>query len=378
MAKTQVSRLPEKGRADMPCSLRLGRIAGIDVRVHATFFLLLVWIAVGYHVEGGPGAAARGVTFTMLVMGCVVLHEFGHAFAARGFGIPTHDITLLPIGGVARLARMPEDPRQELVIATAGPAVNVLIAAGLILIGHDLDLTRLLQVNSGQPLIGQKLLAVNVFLVLFNLLPAFPMDGGRVLRALLAFRMNYVRATQLAASVGQSFALLFGVVGLFTNPMLLFVALFVYLGAEQEAAVAHMRSVTSRLPISAATLTDVRSLPLEAPLRAAADLLLRTAQHIFPVVDATGRLRGILTRDSVMAGLTRGYSGPVAELMHPDVPTVSSRASLHDAFQIMNDCKCPGLAVLDDAGGLVGIVTPDNVREMVMVHDALAKHPRAA
>jgi Zn-dependent protease/CBS domain-containing protein len=357
----------------MGWSLRLGRLAGTELRIHVTFFLFLLWIAVGHYAEGGTGTAVVGVTFTLLVFGCVVLHEFGHAVAARRYGIHTPDITLLPIGGVARLTRMPNDPRQELVIALAGPAVNVLIAAVLIVNGYRLDLTTLFDLNSERVTLGDKLLDTNVFLLLFNLLPAFPMDGGRVLRAVLAMRMNYVRATELAARVGQGFAFFFGFVGLITNPILLLIALFVYLGAAQEAAVAQMRNITARLPVSAAMVRDFQLLPLDASAYEAVELLLSTSQHEFPVVDDAGRLRGIVTRDALISALRRGYRGAVADLMHPDVPAVSWTAALDEAFELMTERQCPALAVVNDMGQVIGIVTPENIGEMLLVHDSLGE-----
>jgi Zn-dependent protease len=212
----------------MSWSWRIGRIAGIDVYVHFTFLLLLAWVGVEYYLAHGSLAEALyGVAFILALFGIVVLHELGHALAARGYGIRTRDITLLPIGGVARLERMPEEPRQELVVALAGPAVNVVMAVG-IYIGMALGqgLAPLGDVLSVEGNFVSQLFWVNVSLALFNLLPAFPMDGGRVLRALLAFRLDYVRATQVAARVGQGMALLFGFVGLFFNPFLVFIALF--------------------------------------------------------------------------------------------------------------------------------------------------------
>jgi Zn-dependent protease/CBS domain-containing protein len=303
----------------------------------------------------------------------VVLHEVGHALAARRYGIPTPDITLLPIGGVARLARMPEDPRQELVIALAGPAVNVVIAALLWLAGHDLGAAGLFQLESQQGSLGDKLLAINVFLVLFNLLPAFPMDGGRVLRAFLALRVPYVRATQVAATVGQGFAFLFGFFGLLWNPALLLVALFVYVGAVQEAALVQMRNITARLPVAAAMRRNLRVLPLHASLHDAIAILLDTAQHEFPLVDEAGRLRAVATRDAIISALKRGQAGPIAAVAHTDVRTLSCRAPLDEAFMLMTECQCPALAVLEDDGRLAGLVTPESVGEMLMVHEALRK-----
>src|SRR5690606_18234238 len=222
--------------------------------------------------------------------------------AARRYGIGTHDITLLPIGGVARLVRMPEDPKQELVVALAGPAVNVVIAALLFLGLGSLPAPGEV-LGTGLGTLAGQLLLVNVMLVLFNLLPAFPMDGGRVLRAFLAMRMSYVRATSVAARIGQGMAFLFGFVGLFTNPFLVFIALFVYLGATQESAASQMRDVTETLPLSEAMVTHFRTLPPSATLADAADALLHTHQHDFPVVDGAGIVLGILTRDDLITAL---------------------------------------------------------------------------
>src|ERR1051326_2764367 len=182
--------------SDMSWSLPIFRIAGIQLRIHLTFLLLILWLAFGYYHEGGSAVAVARVIFILLLFAGVVLHEFGHALAAKAFGINTPDITLLPIGGVARLERMPEEPVQELIIAVAGPLVNVVIAAGLFIAGGSQGLLNSATVEGGS-LIAQ-LLTINILLVLFNLLPAFPMDGGRVLRALLATRMSYARATQVA------------------------------------------------------------------------------------------------------------------------------------------------------------------------------------
>ena len=212
------------------------------MRIHLTFLLFLVWIWFSYYQIAGFAGAVQGVLFILALFACVLLHEFGHAFAARGFGIETPDITLLPIGGVARLSRIPEKPWQELVVAIAGPLVNVVIAAALISVIHgSAALEQLEYLESPRIELLAKLASVNVMLVLFNLIPAFPMDGGRVLRALLAMAMPYAQATQIAAWIGQGLAVVFGIFGLFGNPWLIFIAFFIFAGAQQEAAMARSK-----------------------------------------------------------------------------------------------------------------------------------------
>jgi Zn-dependent protease/CBS domain-containing protein len=355
----------------MSWSLPVFRVAGIQLRIHITFLLLIAWLAFGYYSQGGSAVAASRVIFVLLLFLCVVLHEFGHAFAAKAFGINTPDITLLPIGGVARLERMPEEPVQELIIAVAGPLVNVVIALGLFVVGGAQGLLNRSTVEGGG-LIAQ-LLTINIILVLFNLLPAFPMDGGRVLRALLATRMSYARATQVAATVGQGFAFIFGFLGLFgPNPFLLFIALFVYIGASQEAALAQMKDVSRRFPVSSAMVREFRTLSENATLEEAVDALLATSQHDFPVVDETGSVAGLLTRHDLIAALRKNDPGlRVGDVMRRDIPTVTTGTRFEDAFRIMQECNCPAVPVLDRMKRLVGLLTPENVTELMMVHSAM-------
>ena len=366
----------------MSWSIPILRISGIQLRIHVTFLLLIVWVALG---------SASAATFVLLLFLCVVLHEFGHALAAKAYGINTPDITLLPIGGVARLERIPEEPRQELVIAAAGPAVTAIIALSLFAVllargGADLG-ERLLAYLTG-PIQGDDWVAnifkLNVYLLLFNLIPAFPMDGGRVLRALLATRLSYARATQVAATVGQAFAFLFGIVGLFgipglypSNPFLIFIALFVYLGASQEAALAQMRDVSRRFPVSSAMVREFRTLPQTATLQEAVDALLATSQHDFPVLDEAGGVAGILTRHDLIGALRKDDgSVRVSDVMRRDIPTVTTGTRFEEAFRIMQECNCPAVPVLDSMKRLVGLLTPENVSELMMVQSALP--PRRA
>lgn len=266
----------------MRWSVKIGRLAGIDVYMHLTFLLLLAFIAVSYYLpRQSVDDAIWGVLFILAVFGTVVLHELGHALAARRFGVETRDITLLPIGGIARLARIPEEPVQELVIAVAGPLVNVVIAAVTFAYiagtgGFTLPDAEALQRGDVSPMLAmpfaERFFLVNVFLVVFNLIPAFPMDGGRMLRAVLAMFTDYAQATNVAALIGQGIAFLFGALGLFGgNPFLLFIALFVWMGAAAEASMAQLRTAISGLSVRRAMIREFFTLAPTDPLRAAAD-----------------------------------------------------------------------------------------------------------
>jgi len=229
--------------------------------------------------------------------------------------------------------------------------VNVIIASCLFVAGARTDLNP--WVLRGD-LLGM-VLKINILMVLFNLLPAFPMDGGRILRALLATKFNYARATQIAATVGQGFAFLFGFWGLFgPNPFLIFIAFFVYIGASQEAALAQMKDVSRRFPVSAAMVREFRTLPESATLEEAVDALLATSQHDFPVIDSSGKVSGVLTRHDLIAALRKHDSTiRVADVMQRDIPVVTTGTRFEEAFRIMQECKCPVVPVMDGAGRLV-------------------------
>jgi Zn-dependent protease/CBS domain-containing protein len=353
----------------MGWSIPIFRIAGIQLRIHLTFLLLIAWLAFGYFATARSPEAAASVVFIVLLFVCVVLHEFGHAFAAKAFGINTPDITLLPIGGVARLERMPEEPMQELTIAVAGPAVNVVIALGAIAAGGTFAYPPTMERG-----LATALVTMNALLFFFNLLPAFPMDGGRVLRDLLGTRMSFARATHVAALIGQGFAFAFGFIGLLWNPFLIFIALFVYIGASQEAALAQMKDVSRRFPVSSAMVREFRTLAETATLAEAVDALLATSQHDFPVVDESGNVAGVLTRRDLIAALRK--NDPVlrvGDVMRRDIPTVTTGTRFEEAFRIMQECNCPAVPVLDSMKRLVGLLTPENVSELMMVHSAMPR-----
>ncbi|MDY0110829.1 MAG: site-2 protease family protein [Candidatus Krumholzibacteria bacterium] len=359
----------------MRWTLRLGAYRGIDVYLHATFLLLLGFLAVSYWLASRSFASVfMGVGFFLLLFASVLLHEFGHALTAARYGIKTRDIVLYPIGGVARLERMPEDPRQELVVALAGPAVNVVIALGLLL---WLNLAGILEPLRGMdwtrgPLL-ERLAVVNIFLVLFNLIPAFPMDGGRVLRALLAMRLEYTRATQIAAAIGQALALVFGLVGLFWNPFLLFIAFFVWIGAAQEASLVQMKSALGGIPLRRVMLTDFEVLAAADQLIRAVQLTLAGSQKDFPVVE-DGRLVGVLRQDDMLRGLhERGPGSRVVESMQREFQTAVLGEMVETVLQRLGECRCRTLPVLDGRDQLVGMVTMENIGEFMRIEAALRR-----
>lgn len=363
----------------MRWSARIGEYAGIGVYIHATFYLLLAWVGFVYwRLTGTMLGVATGIAFVLALFFCVVLHEYGHALTARRYGIRTRDITLYPIGGVARLERMPDKPIQELWVALAGPAVNVVIAVGLYAV---LALTHRIpgigEASMTQGGFLQRLMVLNVFLAVFNMIPAFPMDGGRVLRALLATRLEYSRATGIAASIGQGIALIFGFLGFLHNPFLILIAVFVWIGAAQEASMAQMKSALGGIPVARAMITDFRALRVGESLSRAVELILAGSQHDFPVLDGQ-RVAGILTRSDLMAALAReGQDATVDGVMQREFEVADRGEMLEGAFQRLAACKCHTMPVLWN-GQLAGLLTMENVGEFFMIQSALGGPRRGA
>ncbi len=363
----------------MRWSWKIGKFAGIDLYVHATFFLLILWVVVTHWIEGRSiQSVASGVAFIIALFACVVLHEFGHALTARHYGIPTKDITLLPIGGVSRFERMPDKPWQEFWVALAGPLVNVALAGAIYL---ALLITGGLKPVTGLSLTGgpflERMLVANLILAIFNVIPAFPMDGGRVLRALLATRLDHVRATQIAAAVGQALALFFGLVGLFRDPFLLFIALFVWIGAANESHSVELKGVFSGIPIRAAMQTHFATLTTNNTLGDAMKAVVDESQHDFPVMWGD-RLMGILTRSSLLNGLQQyGPDQLVTTVMQREFETAEPNEMLEAVLNRLAAAKGRIMPVLQD-GSLVGLVTAENLGEYLLIRKALQRRELAA
>jgi len=356
----------------MKWSLKLGKLLGIDVYLHFTFLLLLTFLGFYYwRASHSIAATLQGVAFIVALFGCVVLHELGHALMARRYGIQTRDITLLPIGGIARLEKMPEKPMQELWVALAGPAVNVVIAA-VLLVGLTATggFTPLEEISATGGSFWQRLLLLNLTLVAFNLLPAFPMDGGRVLRALLAMRLGRRRATAIAANVGQGMAILFAIFGFFYNPFLIFIGIFVYLGAQAEAGMVEMQSALAGLRVRDAMMTRYRTLGAQDTLAKAVTELLAGSQQDFPVMKNEQPV-GMLRRNDLVKALSEGRrDAVVTEGMCRDWETVDEAASLQGAVETMRARQCATMPVVA-GGSMVGLLTLENVTEMIMVNAAM-------
>lgn len=364
----------------MNWSWRLGKIAGIDVYVHFTFLLLLGWVGwQHYQVKPTVGYVFIGLASIAVLFFIIVLHELGHALAARRYGIQTKDITLLPIGGLARLERMPDDPKEELVVALAGPLVNVVIAASLFIglsLADELHPWDVLAAPGGKYVV--QLMWVNVILAVFNLIPAFPMDGGRVLRALLALRTDYVKATAIAASIGQGMAVLFGFAGLFWNPMLLFIALFVWVGAEQEAKMVALGSALSAIPVRDAMMTRFHALRPEDSLGEAANAAQGGFQQDFPVMDGA-HLVGLLPRSALITALQKSSpASPVAETMKRDFAVVSPADALDHVFELLSGDEPAEMVPVMQDGQLVGLLTHDSIGRCLAHRKALRPQVRPA
>jgi len=347
-------------------SWRVTKLAGIDVFVHATFLLILAWVAVAQGLlQGSWAGAVGGMAFLIGVFACVLLHELGHALAARRYGIKTRDIILLPIGGVARLERMPDRPGQEIVVALAGPAVNVVIAAVL---GGWLFLTS--SVASLQALwastatVASQLLAINLFLVAFNLLPAFPMDGGRVLRALLVLRMGSVRGTNVAARIGQGMAVLFGIGGLMWNPFLLIIAVFIWMGAGQEARATAIKASLSGTTVGEAMTVGFATLRPSDDLDEARGLSRRGFQHVFPVVDGVWPVGLVTEQDLLSARRSWPEAKTVGEAMTPVDLVLRTEDQLAEVLPRLAESEAPCAAVVDGDGVLRGLLLPERVMSL--------------
>ncbi len=351
--------------ARIPGSLAAVRIFGVPVRFHFTFVLMLIFLL--FIGIGDKQSGASTALYVIALFASVLAHEVGHTLVARHFGIKTTEIVMFPIGGVSRPEREPK-PREELPISLAGPMVNLLIAVALfawMTAQHGWAALDTLREPTDANL-AERIATGNLALFLFNLLPAYPMDGGRILRSLLALRRPVEEATRIAAGAGRALAVLMGLAGLlWGNFVLMFVALFVYLGALQEGTAAKGRIFTSGFPVSAAMITDFRTLTHGQSIRDAGILLLSTSQHDFPVVHGD-QVIGLLTRSAlVQAMLNQGPDAYVSSAMSREFVRLSPGTPLAEALPLLTGPAACALVLDDDK--LVGMLTSEHVSEFIVL-----------
>jgi Zn-dependent protease len=358
----------------MKWSLNLGRIAGIKILVHWTFIFLLGWIIFTEMKRGSDLATTLlSLAFVLTIFLCVVLHELGHALTAKRYGVPTKMITLLPIGGVASLERIPENPKQELLIAVAGPAVNVVIALVLWLVLPPLrdipDEAFFSRVTASN--FFYLLFFINLMLVVFNAIPAFPMDGGRILRALLAFKLGRVRATQIAANLGQMLALFFVFIGFFYNPFLILIGIFVFFGAYSENMMVQHLDFLRGHSVREGMMTNFVTLAPTETVRDALSKLLKGSEHDF-VVEQEGQVVGTLTRmQLIQAVKEEQIEMPVEKFMTQEVRAFNVQDKLAEAYTELQKTKAPLFPVLEN-GRLAGVINTDNINEFILIKSALS------
>jgi Zn-dependent protease/predicted transcriptional regulator len=363
----------------MKGSLSLGKIFGIRVQIHWTFLLIIAWaVYVGWRQGGNTASVLWTIALVLAIFACVVLHELGHSLTARQYGIVTRKITLLPIGGVASLERMPEEPKQELLVAVMGPAVNVVIAGILyFFIRSQLNIFQ-------QPEEAQKffqtvtpenflmyLFTTNIILVVFNAIPAFPMDGGRVLRALLSFRMDRVRATQIASNLGQVIAIFFFFIGFVYNPILIFIGLFVFFGASSEYMMIQQMSVLKGHKVREAMMSDYTVLNPGDTIDRVGKVLLSGTQRHFVVAREEAGVVGVLYNEDIAEAFQRQRNDlTVADIMDKDFKTMNPDEDLSEIYRTVQGRRHNFFPVMD-RGELIGTIDMENINEFMMIRAAL-------
>ncbi len=359
----------------MKWSVSIGRIFGINFRIHITFFLLLFFIFTSVLNKEGFGGAVLATLFICAVFVCVLIHEVGHSMIARCFGKGAKSITLLPIGGVAAMVEIPEKPAQEIAMSLVGPLINVAIAGILYLfVGQWTGIASPnLYPGSVRAFFGE-LISVNIMLAIFNLIPAFPMDGGRVLRGILAMKMDYVRATSAAVLIGQGLAVVFIFYGLFFGGSwwLALIGLFLYMGASGEKQHVLLRSFLHQVPASEAMVTDFRSVHPDEMLSGVLERFHHGSQEDFPVISEAG-IEGILTRDRILAGIhDKGLNVRVGDVMERNFTSIDPDTPLDEVYKTLLSGRKTAVAVVDK-GEVKGMVCLDGISRYFMVETALSR-----
>ena len=360
----------------MKGSYKIGNIAGIGIFIHWTFSLLIVFIIFSnYRAGQSAEQIIWSLFFILSIFVTVFLHELGHALAAKKYKIKTKDITILPIGGLARLEKIPEKPIEELIVAIAGPAVNIALAliAGLFISIPPLkELSLQLAGEVNQSNFFLNFFIVNIWLAVFNLIPAFPMDGGRVLRALLAMKYSRTIATDIAARIGQILAAIFVFIGFFSSPFLVFIGLFIFIGAQAEATFAHAKSALSGYRVKDALMKDYKVIDKDERVKTAVDMLLNGTAKSFLVMENKKPI-GTLTRDEIIRCISeKGDQDTVYNIMNKDLILLEAGSPLENAYQQVQQNNTVLMAVIEN-NELIGTLDTENILEFIMVKDAQGK-----
>ncbi len=356
----------------MNYKLYIGKISGIKIFIHWTFALLIAWIVYN-DVKAGLGTTEIlwSIAFVLSIFVCVTLHELGHSLTAQRYHIKTRDITLLPIGGVASLEGIPEKPKEELLITLAGPLVNVAIALLLLPFVHWGETSEAFQglgTVSGQSFI-MSLLSVNITLAVFNMIPAFPMDGGRVLRALLSYKMGRVKATRIAAGIGQAIAVGFVILGFLGNPFLVFIGVFIFMGARGEEKHVKNRAFINGVTIQQVMMREVPSVDAQITIREAAQQLLHGQNKNFVVV-TNNQPVGTLSHSEIIKALAeQGEQSLVENAMDKELIYLDAGMSLEDGLKKMQLARKP-LALVTSGPALIGVVDAQNIAEYLLIKKA--------
>lgn len=362
----------------MKGALKVGKLSGIGVYVHWTFSFIMLYIAYQVMSQGGDmWAIIRGEIFLLLLFLCVVLHEMGHALAARKYGVDTLHIVLYPIGGIASLERIPEKPFEEFIVAIAGPMVNVGIAFGLGLYIYlfagvpfvEEDATPFITLLDTFDKFIFALMATNVGLVLFNAIPAFPMDGGRILRSLLAMKVGRIKATKVASILGQIFAIGFVVYGFLSTPFqpfIIVIGVFVYLSAMAENRMVSSQSNLSGFKVSDAMRTNFVTINGESSFGDAVRLLLASAEDDFVVLQEDKPV-GVLYRKNLMDALKNGQASTIAEITIRKIPFLKPEQDIQKVFQLMQQNRLHILPVVDESKYLIGVLDRRNLQDFIAV-----------
>jgi len=367
-------------------AFRLGTFREIDIKVHITFPLILAWAAFQFGIagRGGVGGAIMGMLAILILFLIVLLHELGHSIAAQWYDVSVKEIVLLPIGGVARLARIPEDPKQEFVIAGAGPLVNVIIAVSMtaagLAAGFDLGISRTPLIFAGLSRVSverifEYVFISNLFLLAFNLIPAFPLDGGRMFRALLASRMSYARATATAGVIGQGLAAILGFWGLRNfNLIWIFIAVFIYMGASQERKSVRIRSRLAGLKVSQVFSKDIPHLYANSTVLDALGVTQQTSHSHFPLIEGDQYV-GLVSREALIDAVERSRSGTLLrELQKKERASIHLQDDLSKAQRLLEEHNLTALPVIE-SGKFMGLLSAINIEEASRLATIQTKPP---